>query len=242
MWKWIPAYERVWQVIQEGRLGTIHGVRFTGASNLLLPRRIGVEFPEVLDKESSDARTALVQRFGPMRELVILEYGVHVLDMLRAWFAEPTGLRATTSRINPELEGDDAAIITLRFDGFDADMYIDFCRPGAETNDNIDGETLAILGTAGLLTVTAGKWLEWHPTNGEREVLCFSQDTRDAGFARSHSNFARSVVGGHAPASTPADNLRSQSLVLACYESARQSGGWMNAPSDFIRAGRAHTP
>lgn len=234
MWKWIPAYEQAGRYIHEGMLGDIAGVRFAGLSNLLLPRRGGQAFPDIVDKPSEQARAVLLERFGVMSELIIMEYGVHVLDMLRTWFGEPQGLTSVTSRVNPAVVGDDGASIRLRFEGFEADVWIDWSSPGFETGDIIDGESLTILGSEGLLTVTAGKWFEWHPHDGATVRELHPEDTRDAGFARSHANFADCAESGARPVSDPADNLRSQSLMLACYASAAQSGTWIESPSEFV--------
>jgi len=231
MWKWIPAYEHIWERIRRGALGEVKSVRVTGMANLLLPRRHGWQLMGVEDKVSAQVHADLMARFRTMPELIVLEYGVHLLDMVRAWLGEPNELSAISSSTHPDLTGDDAAHIQLKYPNFDAQIVIDWCRPGPETPDIIDGETVTIHGSRGLLISTAGKAVEWLPFDGKAEHNEFPADTRDAGFARSHGNFVESIRTGRTPASAPEDNLRSQSLMLACYASSADGGRWIRQPS-----------
>ncbi|MGW8813030.1 Gfo/Idh/MocA family protein [Gordonia terrae] len=229
MWKWIPAYEHVWNMLRSGVVGDIEFVKFTGHSNLLLPRRGEDRFDAIPDRPSAANRDALMPRFSQMEQLIVLEYGVHVLDMLREWFGEPAELRASLGRSNPGLVGDDSAFIELKYD-FDAEVLLDWSVPGPETPDNIDGESLIIRGSGGLLTVYAGKWVEWHPGDGPVERFPFPADTRDSGFARSHQDFASAVIGRTEPASTVTGNLATQGLVMSSYASA-DAGDWVSEPA-----------
>ncbi|WGX95304.1 Gfo/Idh/MocA family protein [Nocardioides sp. L-11A] len=229
MWKWIPAYEHVWKMLRNDVLGDIEFVKFTGHSNLLLPRRAEDRFDAVPDRPSAANRDALMPRFSQMERLIVLEYGVHVLDMLREWFGEPAGLRASLGRSNPALIGDDSAFIELKYD-FDAEVLLDWSVPGPETPDNIDGESLIIRASNGLLTVYAGKWVEWHPADGQVERFSFPADTRDSAFARSHQDFADAVIGRTEPASSVTGNLATQGLVMSSYASGG-TGDWIENPA-----------
>ncbi|WP_257016290.1 Gfo/Idh/MocA family protein [Rhodococcus sp. ACS1] len=232
MWKWIPAYALVWDYLKRGDLGDIQFVKFAGHSNLLLPRRDSAIFDEVADRPSSANRDALMPRFSAMPQLIVLEYGVHILDMFREWFGEPKELRATVGRVNPDLVGDDSAFIQLKYD-FPVEMSLDWSVPGPETPDNIDGESLVIRGSCGVLTVFAGKWVEWHPTGEAVQRFPFPQDTRDAGFAQSHQDFANAVAAGTEPASSVTGNLATQGLVLSCYASD-SADAWIPAPAAAV--------
>lgn len=231
IWKWIPAYQRVGAILRDGRLGRLGSIRFVGASNLLLPRRHGTSFAGVVDRPSAEHREQLVERFSTMPKLIVLEYGVHVLDMIREWCGDPRRLRARLWRTSPELTGDDGAAIDLAYDDFDVSIALDWCQPGPETADNIDGEALAIRGEHGLVTVAAGKWVEVHPAAGPAEHVAFDVDTRDAGFACSHQDFIDAMLDGRTPMSDVAGSMRSQALVMACYASADDGGGWVDDPA-----------
>ncbi|PBC47438.1 Gfo/Idh/MocA family protein [Rhodococcus sp. ACPA1] len=232
MWKWLPAYAHAGAMIAAGDLGHIERVRFTAECNLLLPRRGEFAFPGVAD-EDPDVYEELFRRYQPMPRMILLDYGPHILDVLRFWFGEPTALRASVARTHPGVAGDDAVNVTLRYPGFDAEMAIDISRPGPEVRDNLDAEAVAVRGSKGLLTVMAGKWLEWHPTDGERVRISFPQEPRVEAFRNSHQDFVSSLQEGRSPQSSMRDSLRTQSLVFAAYESARRDGTWLSQPSEF---------
>ncbi|WP_213576563.1 Gfo/Idh/MocA family oxidoreductase [Rhodococcus sp. USK13] len=234
MWKWIPAYEHIWGLLKSNQLGEIQFVKFTGHSNLLLPRRDASIFEEIPDRPSVANRDALMPRFSTMKQLIVLEYGVHILDMLREWFGEPKELRATLGRSNPDLIGEDSAFIELKY-GFMAEVLLDWSMPGPETPDNIDGESLLIRGSKGMITAYAGKWVEWHPVSGKVQRYRFPADTRDSGFSRSHQDFSKAVIEQVEPASSVKGNLATQGLVMSSYASA-SSGDWIAAPAAAISA------
>lgn len=215
IWRWIPAYKKAGELIAEGVVGEVEAVRFSGSCNLLLPR-LGDETP-----------SATYERFSEMPRLVLLEYGIHVVDMLCEWLGHPGRLRAEVSRIQPSFAGDDGAAVELRFGALAATVQLDFCLPGPATLDNLTGESLAVRGAAGLLTVSGARELRWHPNEGESVVHVFEQDQRDAAFEECHRDFARAVLDSRPPVSTTERALRSLEIVESCYESAAQGGDWV---------------
>jgi predicted dehydrogenase len=218
MWKWLPLYRRVGELLRAGEVGEINKVRLSSICNLLLPRLEG------------QPQLGAWPRFRTLQRLVIGEYGPHGIDLMRTWFGEPRALRARTSRLNADLIGEDAAEVDLDMSGFTAELRLDWARPGTPTADALDGETLLIRGTEGLLTVVSASELTLRREGTVRRER-YDGDPRVEAFGSSQRDFVEAVLTGRPPASGADDYLLTDTLVHAAYSSAAGGGAEIREPT-----------
>ena len=239
IWKWIPAYQRVAEILRSGALGQVHAARFSCTANLLLPiaEDLAVASQDSVSAESAAVLRARLATFGLLDHLVVMEQGVHVLDIMRSWFGEPSALRCFASRLSPALRGpDDAAFIRLRYETFFADIVLDWARPGSPAGDLTAGESFAVRGDAGVLSVSAARRVEWHRSGRPPERETYDGDIRARAFAGSHGDFIRAITRRRLPASSAEDNARTQSMAFACYASAASDGQWIENPTEWLQS------
>ena len=212
MWKWMPAYQCVKRMLVDAELGEIRNVRFHKLCNLVLTAVDGGVPPFLSPGRQS--------RFRTMKQLILFEYGVHLLDVLRDWFGECTVAAAITSCISPYVIGEDSAFVELRFRGPIATLELDWSVPGPEVVDPIEQERLTILGTDGLLVVEGVRALTC-TTMGSRTVRqIFEEDPRAGGFLASQTDFAKALDEGTFPASPVNDSVKTLHLLWECYSAA----------------------
>ena len=212
MWKWMPAYRHVKSMLAEKALGDIRNVRFHKLCNLTLISEDGGVPPFLrLDRQV---------RFRSMHRLILYEYGVHLLDVLRSWFGECTVITAVTSRMSPYVVGEDAAFVELGFNSFIGTLELDWSVPGPEVIDPLHHERVTISGTKGLLIVEAAERLTCRRIDGSVEGRTFDDDPRAGGFLASQADFADAIDRGRRPASPVGDNVKTLRLLWACYASA----------------------
>jgi predicted dehydrogenase len=183
--------------------------------------RIG--FRHGFDVFATQPYLAEVERF------VILDLGVHLLDLARFYLGEVTTLYAATARINPRVRGEDAAVLTLRHaDGATAVIDISFYTqvdpdPFPQTLVRVEGtEGTVELGQDYVMTVSG---------HGQPAVVHNVEPPLHPWAERPWHVVQDSVVNiqrhwvdclrtGRAPATSGADNLKTLALVFAAYESA----------------------
>ncbi|WP_168223031.1 Gfo/Idh/MocA family protein [Oceanicola sp. D3] len=98
-----PHFAEVAQRVQAGEVGRVRHARMTVRSSSMYdyPGRV----PFLLGRQPY---------MGSFRRLVVFEVLIHHLDALRSIFGEMVVESATLDQINPELEGEDVALVTLR--------------------------------------------------------------------------------------------------------------------------------
>jgi predicted dehydrogenase len=216
MWKWMPAYRQVKSMLGEHALGDIRNVRFSKLCNLALSAEDG-GIPPFL-------RPQRQVRFRTMPRLILFEYGVHLLDVLRSWFGECAVITAITSRMSPYVVGEDAAFVELGFDGFVGTLELDWCVPGPDMVDPLHHERVVISGTRGLLIVEGARKLTYQRIGGGAETRLFDDDPRAGGFLASQADFAAAIAQGGQPASPVSDNVNTLRSLWACYSIADAHG------------------
>src|SRR5579859_1478748 len=216
MWKWLPAYREICRLVREGILGAIREARFQVATNLLLPELDG-SAPERL-------RAGGQMAFREQHEVLLVDYGMHPLDLLRTLLGRNAVVTAATvSRVSPALKGDDGSVVMLRFaSGATATVELDWSRPGPRAGDTIEDETLVIAGSEGVLASIAARTVTWYPRTGEGWTRTFDGDRRQAAFIGSQGDFVQAVRDRRPPASPPSDHIENLRLALTAYAMA----GW----------------
>ena len=153
---------------------------------------------------------------------VMLEYGVHLVDMMRALLGEPRKVSASFQHLNPRVRGESLAVTTYEYESVTAVIDVAWKAAGpAHGGVIVEGER----GTA---------LYEGTMTRGERARLRLFEEgktTLDASlspsdeYAESFCFFQRefidSLLNGSPPPQAAKDNLRSLLATFAAYESAQ---------------------
>ncbi|MGP9804852.1 Gfo/Idh/MocA family protein [Paracoccus sp. NSM] len=158
---------------------------------------------------------------------IIQDLGIHILDIARALLGDVTHLAASTTRINPDIKGEDVATMLLDHKG--ATSVVDCSYATRRTPETFPETLIEIDGDTGTLRLEAGyrltiqsagaedvrdlsppllPWAErpWH--NIQESVQIIQQ------------HFVDCIGQGREPETSGRDNLKTLALVEAAYASA----------------------
>ena len=135
-----PWYRQIAALLAGGTLGSVVQARFA------LRPGDGVGPDAYLDRQSY---------FRTMPRFLIRETGIHLIDVFRYLFGDPTAIYADLRRINPAIKGEDAGLVIFDLDGggravFDGNRTLDH---GAANTRLTMGE-MEIEGTDATLRLT----------------------------------------------------------------------------------------
>lgn len=204
--RWQSAVRRVIEIVRSGDLGEV----FFGR----------VSFRSGYDVFSGQPYLAEGQRF------IIEDLGIHILDIARALFGDVTRIAATTTRINPAINGEDVATMLLTHQG-GATSMVDCSYATQRSPETFPESLIEIDGSKGSLRLDAGyrlvigdrvedvsppvlDWASrpWH--NIQESVLILQR------------HFLESIAAGVSPETSGANNLQTLALVEAAYISAAE--------------------
>jgi predicted dehydrogenase len=139
-WRWRPWYRAIRSMISQGKIGRPIYARFFAHSSAWLPTR--VRPPN--------------HRLHGMKQVIFLEWGIHLVDVLRFLFGEPDSVYARMAGLSPELIGEDRAVVMLAFGELTAliDISWSSCAPwGAANRIRHNVEHVRIEGDAGTIVL-----------------------------------------------------------------------------------------
>ena len=161
---------------------------------------------------------------------ILIDLGVHLLDLARFFFGEAAQLTACTQRVNPAINGEDAATVLLTLQS-GAACLVDMSY-ASKLEEDLFPQTLVHLegrdGSASLgpnfrLTTVTGASVEHHkvaphlytwskaPGHATQEAVVAIQN-----------HWCECLRMGIPPETDGADNIRTLELVFGAYESAEQ--------------------
>ena len=154
--RFTPWFRECRRLIDMGHFGRLHGISFR-----LRPG----------DGQGPQAYLDRQPYFQTMPQLLVRETAVHFIDTFRYLLGEVVAVSARLRRLNPVIQGEDAALITFEFDDartglFDGNRLND--HPAKDQRRTL-GE-MWLEGEAGVLRLDGDARLWWKPTGGiERE-------------------------------------------------------------------------
>jgi D-apiose dehydrogenase len=160
---------------------------------------------------------------------ILLDLGIHLLDILRVLMGEVVSVQCQTQRINPRIMGEDVATALFRHDS-GAVSLVDCSYASKVEPDPFPQTLLKVEGDKGSLELHADyrlrivadgtatersvepNLLPWgaKPWHGLQESVLNAQ-----------RHWVESLRGGREAETSGADNLKTYALVMACYDSAR---------------------
>ena len=161
---------------------------------------------------------------------VVIESGIHQLDVARFLFGEAHSLFCQTTRINPTIKGEDVATIMLAMEGLSCVVDLSFATP--TEHQTFPQTFLTAEGPEGVLYLGADYRL-YLTRPGSMEV-CTLPDPEHPWTDRPwhvmqdsalqiQRHWAESLQTGSPLESDGEDNLRTLELVFGAYESAEES-------------------
>jgi D-apiose dehydrogenase len=162
-------------------------------------------------------------------KFILLDVGSHLLDVTRFLFGEADRLYCQTSRIHPDIRGEDVATVLLRMtEGATVNCNLSFA---SRTEMERFTETfLLIEAERGSVELGPDFWLRVTTDQGThaRRYPPPAYSWVDPSYAlpqtsivECHRNLLDGLRGDAVAETTAEDNIRTLKLVFACYESAR---------------------
>lgn len=150
---------------------------------------------------------------------ILLEYGTHVVDMIRALLGEPGRVWATTSRVNPRVRGESLAFAVFEYPRATAVLDIAWTPSGPARGG------VALVGDGGEAcyegTMTRGESSRFRLIQGGAAVQDETRRPTDdyaESFYRFERECAEAMRSGHPVEQTAAENLRTLEWTFAAYE------------------------
>jgi D-apiose dehydrogenase len=199
-----PHFRAISQLLRDGVLGRVHHATLSSRARLTLPAR---NFQDQ-------------SYFADMPRLLVLEFGLHLLDVARYLFGEPTSVYAHTHKASHLINGEDVATIVLGTQSGAIVLDLSWASAMPPSQSPSPGWLhLTIEGSAGTLELTPD-WRLVVDTVERYESLAFSGDTQE-GYNGLQEHFADCLRTGVPAETNGLDNLRTMELAFGAYHSAK---------------------
>jgi D-apiose dehydrogenase len=171
---------------------------------------------------------------------VLLEYGVHLVDMVRALLGEPGRVSARLQRINPRVRGESLAHVVFEYPETTAVLDISWKAHGLAQG------SVLLVGDAGEAffegRMTRGDVSRFRITAGSAVVLdeqrSPTEDYVDAFFLLQRE-FTDGMLGGPTPVQQAVNNLKTLTATFAAYQAAAEGAPVVLTPTTYVITGRA---
>jgi predicted dehydrogenase len=209
-WRWQAQIRAFKEILDSGEIGT----PFRARMFLVSGYPVFKNEPALKDRE----------------KLILMDMGVHVLDVARFLFGEADQLYCQTHQVQKDIKGEDVATVMLRMGGrTTVTCYMGF--PGHFLERDVFTQTLILVeghkGSAELdrdywirVTVKSGTRANRYPPPWRPWMLPDYQASH-ASIAPCNANLLHALRGEGKAETTAEENLKTLRLVFAAYESAR---------------------
>lgn len=218
-WRWRSWYRTIKQIVSEGKLGRPIYARFFSHDSGWLHDLV---------------RVARNHRFLRWERVILYDWGIHHVDVLRFLFGEPGSVYARIGSFSPELKGDDRAIVVLAFGDLTGLLDLSWSSYGRWGHSDLRGgnmlEDVRIEGDAGTIALIPD------PVRGDLIHLTTSEEewTRPAydgepiqaylhSYVAAQSHFIQCLRSGSTPETNALDNYETLAITLAAYYSAEHN-------------------
>ncbi len=177
--------------------------------------------PRFLHLTQHDAREPPEQFKSEAEHGVLLEYGVHLVDMVRALLGEPRRVSARLQHINPRVRGESLAHVVFEYADASAVIDISWKAHGLQQG------SVLFVGDAGEAwfegRMTRGEASRYRVMSGNTVVLDEQRSPTDdyvEAFYLIEREFADGMLGGPAPVQQAVNNLRTLEATFTAYQAA----------------------
>jgi predicted dehydrogenase len=200
-----PHYVQVAEWLAQGRIGDITHARMTVRSQGMV--QVGDVAPFILNRQPY---------LKDFRRLLIFEVLIHHLDVLRVLLGPLRVAAARTAKINPELAGEDVAVVMLEGRN-DLTVVMDG-NTSAPGYPPLPMDRLEVMGTCGTLVFERDRLTL--AGSDEPPVVFDLAKNYQACFTRAVREFVDGVRNGTPFPTDRKDNLETLKLMEACYVAA----------------------
>lgn len=168
--------------------------------------------------------------FTTERELIVLDLGIHLLDLARFFLGEVERIACEVQQVRPGLVGEDMATMLLRH-ASGAVSVVDCTYESRQLPDPFPQTLLHVEGRQGCLRVFQGFEMQVDRADGtsRREhvgspPLAWTSEpwhVAQESVLGTQAHWVECLATGRTPATSGRDNLRTYALVRAAYEAAR---------------------
>jgi predicted dehydrogenase len=220
-WRWRRWYRELKQMLEADTIGRPRYARFFMHGDGVLPRPDG-ELPGLLVHQPYTAS---------MPNLILYEWGIHLVDVLRFLFGDIGHVYARTSRVSPLVQGEDMALVILEFEnGVTGILDISWgSRAPAEyalPRGHLD--SLLVEGDQGtielnpyrddMFVITTARTAECRPARGTITPAEAYQES----YFNTQNHFVECLRSGALAENDARDNLKTLAAVMAAYLSAQE--------------------
>jgi predicted dehydrogenase len=218
-WRWRSWYRNLKKILDEGIIGRPRYVSITKHRSAALPGINGS--PPPLTAEPS-----LLE----FERLIVYDWGIHLIDLLRFLFGEITNLHARMGKGSPYFKGEDRAVLSLDISGIMGVIDISWSSiiPQPDTiNMDIQPENITIEGDNGTLELREYENVIRIITKGKiSDRIAYEGsplDVYQGSYTAAQKHFIECIKSGQLPETEAKDNIKTLMVTLAAYESAAQN-------------------
>ena len=212
-WRWRPWYRQIRQILHSGKIGQPIYARIFGHNSSWLPDRIRPG-----------------NRFYTWPRVILYDFGLHYIDVLRFLFGQPQRVYARLAGLNKKLMGEDRAIVMLEYERLTAivDLSWSSFSPWGHPNRTKNlVEDLRIEGERGTIELVPnperGDLIRLTDVSGKGEKNLYDDNPFDlyiGSYVSAQSHFIRCLRDGKTPETVASDNINSLGVMLAAYQAA----------------------
>jgi predicted dehydrogenase len=208
-WRWQHPFRELKRVLDSGAIGRAFRARVDYANS----------FP-VFENQPF---------LRDLEQFILTDIGSHILDTTRFLFGEASRLYCETTRVHPDIKGEDVATVVMEMAG--ATVTCNMSYASRVEHDRFPETYLFIEGSEGSAELAPDHWLRVTTASGtqSRRVPPPHYAWADPRYALVHSsivschrNLLESLRNGTRAETQASDNLRTMELVFAAYDSARE--------------------
>lgn len=216
-WRWRSWYRDLKRFVNQGMVGYPRYMRIVRHNNLALPLDDG-SLPSIFINQSY---------MLTMDKLIVYEWGIHLIDVLRFMFGEVKNVYARMDYVSPVCAGEDRAIITLEVGTVQCLIDISWASVIGEKRAS-QLEQVTLEGNTGTIELLPemGDIIRISNKTGTYQqpaFVCSPEEAYQASYTAAQSHFTECLREGKTPETEAKDNLKTLKATLAAYESAKKN-------------------
>ncbi len=213
-WRWRTWYRELKRKIEQGAVGRPRYIGMVRHANLTVPLDQG-KLPPMLKNQPY---------MMAMDRLILYEWGIHLIDVLRYLFGEVNWIFSRMDRTSPICAGEDRALLTLDVGGVNCLVDISWGSIGVDKRAS-QLERVTLEGDRGSIELLPDEEDVLRISNyeGSQTRPAFNgtpDEAYQASYTATQAHFAECLRKGLEPETVARDNIQTLGATFAAYESA----------------------
>jgi len=198
--------------------------------NLLNGGAIGVPFRARIDMISGFPVFKNQPFLKELPQFILTDLGTHILDVARFLFGEVSSLYCHTSRVHPDIKGEDVATVMMKMGSSQTTVLCEMAYAENPLEREVFPQTLIFIeGDKGSLELAPDYDLRLTTAAGSTRKRVApahypwadpAYDVVQSSIVMCHADMLRALSGAASAETTGEDNLKTLQLVFAAYDSA----------------------